>query len=481
MKQQVFNPFLPNYEYIPDGEPHIFGERLYLFGSHDRFDGTQFCMNNYICYSTALSDLSEWKCHGVMYKTIQDPFAKVDSIMQAPDVVQGNDGKFYLYYALGLLPFVSVAVSERPEGPYKYYGIVKWKDGLGVGMKEHDVFMFAPGLFKDDDGKIYLFTGYGAEEEGDFKKICQKYQMNGAYAFCLADDMLTIEKDYGCIVPKKKVAAGTSFEGHAFYEASSMRKINDTYYFIYSSELSHELCYATSDSPVSGFVFIGTLVSNGDIGFEGNQIAKNYTGNTHGSITCVNGKLYIFYHRQTNGHSYSRQACAEKIALESDGTFRQAELTSCGLNDGPLNGVGTYQAAIACHLWGKDGTLYYSSGDKIDVTNHPYFTQDGVDREVNENQYIANIKDGTVIGYKYFNLATTEEVDMELKVNGEGEFTVSISENFDEKSIITKIPVKATNDKQWFSGKILKVKEVLPIYFKYTGKGFVNFHSFELK
>lgn len=36
MKKQALNPFLPIEEYIPDGEPHIFGDRLYLFGSHDK-------------------------------------------------------------------------------------------------------------------------------------------------------------------------------------------------------------------------------------------------------------------------------------------------------------------------------------------------------------------------------------------------------------------------------------------------------------
>ena len=34
--KQIFNPYLPSYEYIPDGEPHIFGDRLYIYGSHDR-------------------------------------------------------------------------------------------------------------------------------------------------------------------------------------------------------------------------------------------------------------------------------------------------------------------------------------------------------------------------------------------------------------------------------------------------------------
>ena len=32
-------PYLPLYEYIPDGEPHVFRDRLYLYGSHYRFDG----------------------------------------------------------------------------------------------------------------------------------------------------------------------------------------------------------------------------------------------------------------------------------------------------------------------------------------------------------------------------------------------------------------------------------------------------------
>ena len=35
MKQQALNPYLPGWEYIPDGEPHIFGDRVYIYGSHD--------------------------------------------------------------------------------------------------------------------------------------------------------------------------------------------------------------------------------------------------------------------------------------------------------------------------------------------------------------------------------------------------------------------------------------------------------------
>ncbi len=30
MNNQVFNPFLPSYEYLPDGEPYVFGDRVYI-------------------------------------------------------------------------------------------------------------------------------------------------------------------------------------------------------------------------------------------------------------------------------------------------------------------------------------------------------------------------------------------------------------------------------------------------------------------
>lgn len=43
----VMNPFLPLNEYIPGGEPHVFGDRVYLYGSHDKFNGDRYCMNDY--------------------------------------------------------------------------------------------------------------------------------------------------------------------------------------------------------------------------------------------------------------------------------------------------------------------------------------------------------------------------------------------------------------------------------------------------
>ena len=71
--RQVYNPYMPTFEYVPDGEPHVFGDRIYLYGSHDRFGGVEFCLNDYICYSALVTDLTDWRYEGVIYRKDQDP------------------------------------------------------------------------------------------------------------------------------------------------------------------------------------------------------------------------------------------------------------------------------------------------------------------------------------------------------------------------------------------------------------------------
>ena len=94
MKNQVFNPYMPSWEYVPDGEPHVFGDRVYVYGSHDEFNGAVFCLGDYICYSAPVTDLSDWKYEGVIYKKDQDPAQDGRMVLYAPDVVQGKDGRY---------------------------------------------------------------------------------------------------------------------------------------------------------------------------------------------------------------------------------------------------------------------------------------------------------------------------------------------------------------------------------------------------
>ena len=96
MKKQAFNPYLPSWEYIPDGEPYVFGDRVYVYGSHDQFNGWVFCQGDYMGWSAPVDDLSDWRCEGVIYEKTQDPL-NTDGAMclYAPDVTQGPDGRYY--------------------------------------------------------------------------------------------------------------------------------------------------------------------------------------------------------------------------------------------------------------------------------------------------------------------------------------------------------------------------------------------------
>lgn len=99
----------------------------------------------------------------------------------------------------------------------------------------------------------------------------------------LEPDMLTAKEQPRVLIPGGNHTAGTGFEGHGFFEASSIRKIGGKYYFVYSSQKSHELCYAISSRPDSGYRYGGTIVSNGDIGLDGRDVPVYPLGNNRRS------------------------------------------------------------------------------------------------------------------------------------------------------------------------------------------------------
>lgn len=432
-KNQIYNPFLPLYEYIPDGEPHVFGDRVYHYGSHDKEGGDTFCMLDYVCYSAPVDDLTDWRYEGVIYQAKQDPRYPAPQYMYAPDVVQGNDGRFYLYYCMGgdygqegYQGPVSVAACDTPAGQYEYLGVVKNPDGSPM-LK---YICFDPAVLNDDGTiRLYYGTQYDYEERDDFLTndfyLQDEIQMfgrsreeilsypdsiMGPVMAVLSDDMLTVKEEAKHIIPYR--VKGTSFEAHPFFEGSSMRKVGRKYYFIYSSWQNHELCYATSDQPDRDFVFGGTIISNGDIGYRGRdtQHKLNMTGTTHGSIIEINGQWYVFYHRLTHKSDYSRQACAEKIRILEDGSIPQAEMTSCGLNDGPLSAEGTYPAVIACNL--TNGHMPHGSNSVFQIS-FPNVTHKGQER------FIAEIEDNTLIGYKYFECRDVKQFGITYRMETE--------------------------------------------------------------
>lgn len=478
MKKQVFNPYLPLYEYTPDCEPHVFDGRIYVYGSHDRYGAFNFCHNNYVTYSAPISDLSDWRYEGEIFDKKEDPSNRKGKLdLYAPDVTRGPDGKYYLYYSLAWEGNIGVAVSSSPKGPFKYLGNVHYKDGKELGKRKGDAFQFDPGVLTDTDGRVYLYSGFGAISY--FPMIKHHLKPMGGFVMELEKDMLTIKKGPIKLFSKandKENLNGTSKE-HSFFEASSIRHFGDTYYFIYSSLNGHELCYMTSSSPMGPFKYRGVVISNGDVGFNGRKKENAVTplGNNHGSIELINGQYYIFYHRHTNYTNTDRQDCAEPISIDENGNIKQVEITSCGLNGKPLSGKGEYPSSICCYYKGKEHNIFYPFFALPHQKRKLRIHQDGKDEE-KKRQYIQNVRNGSIVGYKYFDLSETSSITLKIKGNFKGFLYIRFQENGEN---LYKTPINAKNGKCEIKIKNASKKEAL--YFYFEGHGKLDFYSFNLK
>lgn len=464
MKRQAFNPYLPSWEYIPDGEPYVFGDRVYIYGSHDRYNGHVFCLDDYVCWSAPVDDLGKWRCEGVMYKKTQDPLNPEGTMcLYAPDVTVGPDGRYYLYYVLDKVSVVSVAVADRPQGPYEFYGYVHDAAGARIGERPGDEPQFDPGVITEGK-RTYLYTGFCA---------AQDTSRHGAMAMMLAEDMLTVLEGPVFVLPSKPYAAGSGFEGHEIFEAPSIRKRGDWYYLIYSSVVMHELCYAISRSPMGDFKYGGVIVSNCDIGIDYNKPADMpmaYGANNHGSIVQIGDDWYIFYHRHTNNSWYCRQGCAEKIRFAGT-QIPQVEMTSCGLNGGPLRGKGVYPSYIACHMFTGEPQAY------VGGSGHPYIMQDQCEEDKNSG-YVTNITNGATVGFRYFDCKNVTGFGIDVRGYAKGVFEVRTEW---DGPVHGKIPVDFTNVWEEYEIPILIEDGVHAFYLTFCGEGTADLYSFRLE
>ncbi len=410
------NPYLPKWEYIPDGEPRVFGDRVYVYGSHDNAGSDKFCDYVLKCWSAPIDQLNQWTCHGDIFHTRADrdhasdtPWTKEHNELFAPDVVE-KDGKYYLYaYIVGAIG--CVAVSDRPEGPFTLLSQYKYTIPDAVCCNG---WFIDPGVLVDDDGRVYIYCGYersfmaevnpenmyeildgsGIEHIIPCNRVLEQTEDDEND---ISGNLAASTKSARCAnlptVPGMQVADSYGFteENSLFFEACSPRKINGIYYLIYSPKRGSRLAYATADKPTGPFTYRGYLVDNG-LDYPG--------GNNHGSVVCIRGQWYVFYHRMTNNSIMSRRGCVERIEFLPDGTIVPAEMTSLGFEE-VLSPYEPTPAEIACVL--KGGAF---------VTQHNVF-----------ERVITNIRDGAVIGYKYFDFgedASSKTMEFAAKIRGCG-------------------------------------------------------------
>lgn len=372
-----------------------------------------------------------------------------------------------MYYSIEESSVISVAVSETPAGKYCFYGHVKDKKGHILGTAKEDPFQFDPAVLVDGQ-RIFLYSGQNMPG-ADRKK--------GSYVCELEPDMITTKSPQKIITSREE----NCFEENPFFEASSIRKFGEKYYFIYSPLPNvHNLCYAVSNEPDRNFQYRGVLVSNADL-FEGNPESKtmNYWGNNHGSIEEILGEYYIFYHRHTNKSGWCRQACAEKLQYDAEGDFKQAELTSSGLSGDFVLAKGMYGAYTACHLRQKNMQEYQPYQFQTYDDQDPYFTQE---KETQE-QFIANMRDGANADFRYFKCDGNEE-KIEIICRGTGNGILKIYENEkNEKEVNLIAEVKVVSSEKWktFRSDLHAEPGIKSIRVVYEGDGAIDLLAFEIQ
>jgi len=290
------NP-LVSHIFTADPSAKVFGDRIYVYTSHDVDGQTNFEMTDYHAFSS--DDLVNWQDHGVIIDTSGLPWA---TNLYAPDACE-KDGQYFLYMP-NSGSGIGVAVADNPGGPFT--------DPLGQplltksipGVEDVD-WLFDPGCFVDEDGQGYIYFGGGQPDTGDNARVMR-----------LGDDMISLAD-----------SSATTIVVPAFFEASFMHKRNDIYYFSYSTNFeghSAYLDYMTSDNPMTGFDYQGTILTNGNI---------NLGNNNHGSIVEFGDSTYLFYHNRKliqdlgGDNIYERSIAVQEITYSGD-DIQQMEMSA---------------------------------------------------------------------------------------------------------------------------------------------------------
>ncbi len=395
----AINPYMPLWEHIPDGEPHVFGDRVYIYGSHETLPDRD-CGPDYKVWSAPLNDLTDWTDHGVCFYG-----GEGSGYLLAPDVVQGLDGKYYMYTygrceQAGNTPDEGmwgnfrglVMVADQPEGPFEYIG--------QMTLNGEPFRIFDPAMIMDD-GRLFLFGGNVG--------TCLIYELDTNDMMTIIDGPYTLEEE----ISNDGGSSGGSPQID-FFEGASIRKIGDTYVFVFAAKhetsskwvptVAHAcdgytgtLEYATSKSIYGPYKYGGVLI---DIGGDvvgtsscGQMQRSNYNGNTHGSLFEAEGQWYITYHRQTSDNQRRRQACMDPVDLQvvdGDVVIKQAERTMNGAELAGVNALQKLPAAYADYLTNE------AIIDSNDVT--PY----------NENSRVVDVTNSVVIGFRYLNFEAGE-------------------------------------------------------------------------
>src|SRR6218665_684771 len=305
--------------YTADPSAHVFEGKLYVYPSHDfeagikeNDNGDHFGMKDYHILSMD-SIGSEVKDNGVALDIKDIPWAGRQ--LWAPDAAYAN-GKYSLYFPVkdkSDVFTIGVATSDKPAGPFK-----------AEPKQIEGSYSTDPAVFQDADGNAYMYFGgiwggqlqrwaSGKYDSKDVYPDSSKPALSAKVARMNKEMLGFVEqvKDIQLLDENGKPLLAKD-NGRRFFEAAWMHKYNGKYYFSYSTGDTHNICYATGDSPYGPFTYRGIIL-------------KPVLGWTnHHSIVEFNGKWYLFYHDSSlsGGKTHLRSVKVTELKYNPDGTIQ---------------------------------------------------------------------------------------------------------------------------------------------------------------
>ncbi|MBN2611043.1 MAG: glycoside hydrolase family 43 protein [Bacteroidales bacterium] len=291
------NPVV-THKFTCDPAALVHNDTLFIFTGQDAKGGLKFYeIKNWCCFAT--TDMKNFIEYDIPLYA-KDFVWNKGEYAYAGHVIEQN-GKFYWYVSTNTTG-IGVAVADRPEGPYK--------DALGKPLltnenspgKKHSWRTIDPAAFINDDGQAWLFWGNGA-----------------CWAVKLNEDMISYDTVYG--------VKTISIEGEMdfpFTEAPWIHKKDDVYFLTFAIGFPERIAYAVSDKIDGPYTYKGII----------NEIAGNSNTN-HQSVIEYKGNWYFIYHNggiQTDGGSYSRSMCIEKLEFYKNSMYKPIIMTTKGVD-----------------------------------------------------------------------------------------------------------------------------------------------------
>ena len=301
--QSSGNPIFPGW--YADPEARIFNHQYWVFPTYSAKYNQQVFLDAF-----SSPDLVHWTKHEHVLDTANVKWAK--RAVWAPSIVE-KGGKYYLFFGANDIQNnnqtggIGIAVSDKPEGPFKDYLGKPLIGAFYNGAQPIDQF-----VFKDIDGQYYMTYG--------------------GWGHC---NIVKLNKDFTGIIPFPDGTTYKEITPKGYVEGSFMFYKDKKYYFMWSeggwTGPDYSVAYAISDSLTGPFTRIGKILQ---------QDSTVATGAGHHSVLHAPGskKWYIVYHRRPLGETDGnhRVTCIDDMLFDSKGFIKPVKITKEGVKEDAL-------------------------------------------------------------------------------------------------------------------------------------------------